>query len=316
MKHILILGGGYIGRALHDHLISVKSMSSCLLSRSHNNSIDYTKKHDLRSWITSWSKLAKAGKAPEFNRPDFIINACGYTGRPNVDACETDREATWYYNVVAATNIQSVADDLGIKVIHISSGCIYTGYSKVYTEEDEPNFGLFDDASWYSKTKHAGELMLKNNPHAHIMRVRMPFCGTLSERNVLNKLRKYENIIDQVNSMTCVDDLTVFIQRFIEAMNISGSHPGVRAGIYNVVNPHPLSTHEVLDLMREYKINNPKWNRITLSDLALMTAAPRSNCVLSDAKIRDELQLQLPPTADSLSLAMKGIHDKLHQGSN
>ena len=30
---------------------------------------------------------------------DVVINASGYTGRPNVDACEDNKDDTWYYNV-------------------------------------------------------------------------------------------------------------------------------------------------------------------------------------------------------------------------
>ena len=35
-------------------------------------------------------------------RPEFIINAAGYTGKPNVDACETTREETLFANTLLA----------------------------------------------------------------------------------------------------------------------------------------------------------------------------------------------------------------------
>ena len=96
------------------------------------------------------------------NRPDIIINACGYTGRPNVDACEDDKADCWDLNVNLPVNISTICKLYSIPFIHVSSGCIYTGYDKEYTEEDEPNFGIgSDDSSWYSKTKHACETISK-----------------------------------------------------------------------------------------------------------------------------------------------------------
>lgn len=301
--HVLILGGGYVGNAMYEHFESddTSCISADILSRTHYNSIDYTKPTLLKQWIRQWAKY----KPSEPKRPDIIINACGYTGRPNVDACEKDRDSTWYYNVVAAKNIQDVGDELGMKVIHVSSGCIYTGYDKTYTEDDEPNFGLFDDASWYSKTKHAGEMMLKDNKNAYILRIRMPFSSTLHDRSIITKLKYYDKVIDQVNSMTCLEDFVLFVDHLIRKIQDKDfyAHPGV----YNVVNPHPLSTHEILERMRHYGVENPKWEKITLTDLAFMTNAPRSNCVLSDKKIQHHYRYQLPTTVLSLERCLENI---------
>jgi dTDP-4-dehydrorhamnose reductase len=239
---------------------------------------------------------------------EFVINTCGYTGRPNVDACEDNIEDTWYYNVIVPVNIQKACKDAGVRMIHISSGCIYNGYDKFYTETDEPDFGLLEPkSSWYSKTKHACEMMLKGRC-VYIMRIRMPFCETWSERSVLTKLIKYDNVINCLNSLTNLEDLCGFITYFIEDI-IDSDRPTYEYGIYNVVNPEPIETAELLSLIDEFGLGNPNWKHIELEELYKKTKTQRSNCVLSDDKI-SKLKLKLPKTRDSLRRCLKNMKDE------
>lgn len=277
---ILILGDGYVGGAL------ARCLSTCytvtLLKKSQ---LDYTDRSILFMYLNKQDEKFA-----------FVINTCGYTGRPNVDACEDNIEDTWYYNVIVPVNIQKVCKDSGVKLIHVSSGCIYNGYTKEYTEDDEPDFGLLNpQSSWYSKTKHACEMMMKDRD-VYIFRIRMPFCTTWSERNVLTKLIKYDNVINQLNSLTNLEDFCGFIMYFMSDI-FEGSKHGY--GIYNVVNPQPLNTQDILDVLSEYGLGNTNWNHVELEDLYKTTKTQRSNCVLSDSKIAN-INLRLPETKQSL----------------
>lgn len=289
---IIILGKGYVGTRLSECLSTcydVTHVSRC--------EVDYTSRVELFSFITSLN-----------DKPGMIINTCGYTGRPNVDACEQNKEDTWNYNVIVPVNIQKVCKDLRIPMIHVSSGCIYDGYEKEFTEEDEPNFGLMSpDSSWYSKTKHACEMMLKDRP-VYIFRVRMPFCATTSKRNILMKLLKYDNIIDMNNSMTCLEDLCGFVLYFMsDLFDSNKKHP---YGIYNVVNPQPASTSQIVQMMKSHGLENENWKTIELDELYKLTAAKRSNCVLSDDKITS-IGLKLPKTIDSLNRSLRAIKQSI-----
>ena len=75
----------------------------------------------------------------EFNNHEqkWLVNCVGYTGKPNVDACESDKQTCWDLNVTFPTILADFCLQNNIKVINISSGCIYDG-SKNYTEEDDP----------------------------------------------------------------------------------------------------------------------------------------------------------------------------------
>ena len=282
--NIIILGKGYVGTALFDCLNKTFDDDTDCVNIYSKAELDYTDRSTLVNRIT-----------PE----TWVINTCGYTGRPNVDACEDNKDDTWYYNVCVPMKIMSSCKETGAHFVHVSSGCIYDGYDKDYTENDEPNFGLLsNESSWYSKTKHAGEMSLKNEP-AHILRIRMPFCATWSERNVLTKLIKYDNVIDCVNSMTNLEDFCLFISHYI-------TQKEPKPGLYNVVNPGKLPTSEILYMLRKYSLENPNWNTITLDELYKTTKAKRSNCVLSDQKI-ENMNLQLPDVLSSLNRCCKQL---------
>ena len=60
-------------------------------------------------------------------KPEFVINAAGYTGKPNVDACETARADTLAGNTLLPQTIAHACAAAGIPWGHVSSGCIFSG---------------------------------------------------------------------------------------------------------------------------------------------------------------------------------------------
>ena len=301
MIDVLILGKGYIGTALYNNLSQRSDLEVRIVSKSE---LQYDDPKTFEETITSRVNIMPWASNL------IVINASGYTGRPNVDACETDRDRAWYYNVTVPGMIGDTCSRHGVHNIHISSGCIYNGYDKEYNECDEPNFGLKEEySSWYSKTKHAGELKLYGT-NSHIFRIRMPFCSTTSERNILMKLLKYDNIINQMNSLTNIEDLAEFTSKFISPEGPLFDSGG---GVYNVVNPSPMSTAMIVNILKHNGINNPKWRYIELDELlANHTKTGRSNCVLSSDYIKS-LGFELPNTEHSLVRCVNAIKDELHE---
>ena len=51
--------------------------------------------------------------------PNYIINCAGYTGKPNVDACEINKESCWQGNVTIAKYLSDICNTLNIKYIQI-----------------------------------------------------------------------------------------------------------------------------------------------------------------------------------------------------
>jgi dTDP-4-dehydrorhamnose reductase len=281
-KQILILGGGYIGSHLNHHLIKAGYVTKVITA----NDVNY---HDKK---TFWNFVVR-----DFT-PAYVINCSGFTGRPNVDEGESKKELCWLLNVLSPMQCADVCAANGIRYIHIGSGCIYTGYDKDYAEEDAPNFGLFDTASsFYSKTKHAFEVMSKNHP-VKIIRIRMPISKLSDSRSFLTKIKNYNNIIDFKNSKTYIPDLCKFVEVLLENETLNWTSQD----IYNVVNPHPLTTLEVMIIMKEFGLHNPDWKIVKINELDLKTG--RSNCVLSNEKASALLTFR--PESDIIKEALYG----------
>lgn len=259
MNNILILGAGYVGTELLNH--TNKTTNKYWLKSRKD--LDYSSELELRRFILN-------------NDISYVINCSGFTGRPNVDEGEIKKKECWELNVALPLKISNTCKNLQINYIHISSGCIFSGYEKEFTEEDEPNFGLYNHSSFYSKSKHAFETL---NDYGCTIRVRMPFSDDLHERSYITKILKYDNLINFKNSKTYIPDLCSFIEYIIERKIVTNT-----IGVINFVNPGALDTMQVTDLMTVYGIENPKWAYVDPKSLKM--AAPRSNCVLSINKLK------------------------------
>ena len=279
-KRVLICGNGYVGGYVFAQLSKNTSLEVTLESKA---TLDYTDEYYLRDYLKE-------------QRFDYLINAQGYTGRPNVDAAERDKEACWKYNVQVPVMFNTVCRELHVQPIHITSGCIFTGYDKAWSEADEPNFGVFNSAaSFYSTSKHAFESVSDNGI---TIRIRMPFCDTLNERSYLTKIHKYDNLISAVNSKTYIPELVDFIEQIIE---------DERKGhdIVHFTNPEPLETAGVVELMKEHGLENEDWSWVDLKDLNL--AAGRSNCILDSTKLKEEYGFTMLTETEALRKALKAI---------
>lgn len=258
--NVLILGAGYVGTELLNH--TNKTTNKYWLKSRKD--LDYSNELELRRFILN-------------NDISYVINCSGFTGRPNVDEGEIKKKECWELNVLLPLKISNTCKNLQINYIHISSGCIFSGYDKEFTEDDKPNFGLYNHSSFYSKSKHAFETL---NDYGCTIRVRMPFSDDLHERSYITKILKYDNLINFKNSKTYIPDLCSFIEYIIERKIVTNT-----IGVINFVNPDPFDTMQVTDRMTVYGIENSKWAYVDPKLLNMV--APRSNCVLSINKLKD-----------------------------
>ena len=108
---IVLLGAtGYVGKAFQ-RALARQGAPFIALSRSQ---LDYTRYSDLVRFLKE-------------QHASFLINAAGYTGKPNVDACEADRADTLQGNVLLPLTISHACTVTKTPWGHVSSGCIYNG---------------------------------------------------------------------------------------------------------------------------------------------------------------------------------------------
>jgi 3,5-epimerase/4-reductase len=264
MSKVILIGHGYIGNAIKKELEA--------------QNIDYT-------WIRHTDPIP-AGKRS-------IINASGFTGVPNVDACEIYKQETINGNVLYPLFLEQTEK---CPIVHISSGCVYTGYDKQYTEEDDPNFN-FSNGSFYSGSKVLEQKLLEPYMHkSYLLRIRMPFSDDDNPKNLFSKLARYEKLIDYENSLSYVPDVAKV------AVEFANKYKTIPKGLYNVCNPGSTTTKRLADLLG---FNKP-W--FTKEEFKSAVVAPRSNCVLNVDKLQNVFPIQtLESALDSCILKYKQL---------
>ncbi|MBP7089009.1 MAG: sugar nucleotide-binding protein, partial [Candidatus Omnitrophica bacterium] len=221
--------------------------------------------------------------------PKIIINCIGNTGGSNVDGCEDNKQQTLLANTFIPIMLGDRAFRRNIKLVHISSGCIYHfdyAKRKPISEEDKPDF--FD--LFYSRSKIYAEralMGLLESSNILITRIRIPLDNKPHPKNILTKILKFQRVIDVPNSITYIPD---FIEMLKHLIKIDAK------GIYNAVNKNPLRYPEILEVYKKYV---PDYNYKTMSYKELNLV--RTNLVMSVAKL------------ESTGFKVRDIHDVLEE---
>ncbi len=227
-------------------------------------------------------------------RPDIVINCAGKTGRPNIDWCEDHKIETLRSNVTGALIVLEECMKRDLYLVHFSSGCIYEGDKggQGFTEEDPPNYL----GSYYSRTKAWVDQIMRDFP-VLTLRMRMPFDGSLSDRNLIMKLRKYSRVLTEPNSITHLPD-------FFRAMTTLIARRAT--GIYNIVNEGMISPFEIMTRYRERVAPSHTFEPLLLDRLGEVAKAGRSNCRLSAAKL-GSVGIQMPPVHAAIDQALDAL---------
>lgn len=264
---IYLLGGsGYVGQA-YQALLTRKGIPFRNVRRAE---LDYTNRDVLRA-------------ALEHDKPEFLINAAGYTGKPNVDACELHKHECLFGNAVLPGIIAEASTAAGVPWGHVSSGCIFTGArpdGSGFTEEDTPNFTFrTNNCSFYSGSKALGEEVLAGQPHVYLWRLRIPFDNHDNPRNYLTKLLRYQRLLEATNSISQLEEFC--------AATLACWEKRVPFGTYNVTNPGQVTTREVVDLIKRAGVSQKNFEFFADEREFMKTAAktPRSNCVMDSSKL-------------------------------
>ena len=290
---IILLGGtGYIGEAFAREL---KRRGQDHVSLTRKN-VDYTKFEVLLGFLRE-------------HKPEFVLNAAGYTGKPNVDACELHKADTLQGNTLFPQTVAQACAVAGVPWGHVSSGCIYAG-AKIaeggavrvekdmtrpslrallennpsaihgFTETDPPNFSFRDGpCSFYSGTKALGEEAILGIGRSYIWRLRIPFDEYDNARNYLSKVQRYSKVYDNANSISHRAD---FVNACLDTWKLR-----VPFGIYNVTNPGFVTTKHVVEQIVKHLKPPRKFEYWTNDEEFYKVAAktPRSNCIMDCSKL-------------------------------
>jgi len=207
------------------------------------------------------------------HKPDILVNCIGHVGKRNVDDCELDVDKCLLANTMVPVWLGEIAFRNPVKLVHISSGCIYHyDYDKQrpITEEDVPDYYKL----FYSRTKIYAEGVLQalsQRSNILIVRIRVPLDIYPNSRNILNKLIQYKTIIDIPNSITYIPD---FIKALEHLLKIDAK------GIFNVTNKGGLRYPQLMDVYKKY-VPDFQYSILPMKRFPL----DRTNLVLSVRKL-------------------------------
>ena len=290
---IVLLGAtGYIGQAFE---IEIRRRGWTFTSVSRPK-VDYTRFETLLGFLKN-------------TMPELLINAAGYTGKPNVDACETAQAETLAGNTLLPQTIAHACAAMKTPWGHVSSGCIFSG-AKVfqngqlrvekdltkpdlralaesnpsaihgYVETDDPNFTFRNPpCSFYSGTKALADEAIAGIGQNYIWRLRIPFDEFDHSRNYLTKVQRYKKVYDNVNSISHRFD---FARACLDLWQRRAPF-----GIYNLTNPGFITTRQVVEMIERILAPNRKFEFWSSDEEFYEFGAktPRSNCVLDTSKL-------------------------------
>jgi len=242
-------------------------------------------------------------------RPEFIINAAGYPGSPNIDTCEHAREETLHANMLLPQQIAHVCALTKTPWGHVSSGGIFCGAKievngevhierdlsqpdvrrflelhpealRGFTEQDEPNFSfLSPPCSFYSGTKALGEQVISDTGECYVWRPALPFDEGDHPRNFISKLQHYAKIFDQIISASHTRDFAAACLDLWEAR--------ADFGTYHVANPGFISTRRVAEMIHARLCPDRDFEFWESADEFYSHAAKelRPNCLLDVSKL-------------------------------
>jgi dTDP-4-dehydrorhamnose reductase len=159
-------------------------------------------------------------------KPDAIIHCAAYTA---TDKAEDERELCYKINVDGTKYIAKACKKIDAKLAYISSDYVFDGSGdKPFKTTDAPN-----PINWYGKTKHEGELEVKNFLRKYfIIRTSWVFGknGNNFVKTMLslaNKFGEVSVVNDQIGSPTYTPDLA----RLLADMSLSDKY-----GVYHATN--------------------------------------------------------------------------------
>ena len=241
-------------------------------------------------------------------KPDIVINT---TALHNVDYCEYHQEETFNINTKAVGMIADLCNNLGSRLIHISTDFIFDGKKGNYSESDSPN-----PLNIYAKSKLEGELQAKRSASYSILRPSVVYGWTPLETQgltsssgkpmnfalwALSKMKKGEElkiVNDQFTSPTLADVLAAV------ALRVATTEENE---LYHVSGTSCISRYEFISKVARIMGHIADYIKPIESKSFDQVAKRPMNSCLNCEKVQKELNYELPNIDQSLAIMRSQI---------
>lgn len=237
--------------------------------------MDLTKEEDVKKNIFEY-------------RPDVIFHCAAYTA---VDKAEEERELCYDVNVNGSKYIAMYGNEVGARVIYISTDYVFDGTKDgIYEVDDKIN-----PVNYYGNTKYLGEEEVKKCNNYVITRISWVF-GINGKNFIKTMLKLAETkkelsvVSDQVGSPTYTKDLSILLVD----MALSD-----KKGIYHVTNEGYCSWYEFAKYIFEVNNIDIKVNPIMSSEYKTVAARPLNSKMSKEKLVNDGFE-RLPDWKDAV----------------
>lgn len=94
-------------------------------------------------------------------KPDYLFHLGAYT---DLEYCELHPEDTYMTNTLSVENAVSIANEINIPILYISTAGIFDGSKDVYDDWDVPN-----PLGHYARSKYAGEVFVQQHGRRYLI---------------------------------------------------------------------------------------------------------------------------------------------------
>jgi len=169
--------------------------------------------------------------------PDVIINAAGIIKQSNSSACV---QIMFELNSLFPKNLLEMCSELNIRLIHLSTDCVFSGKSGMYRELDAP-----DPIDLYGMSKLFGEV---HRPNAITIRTSIIGHEIRNDKSLLEWFLSQDRASGFINAifsgLTTLELSDVILSKIIPNNSLSG--------LYHI-SSNPISKYALLNLIsKEY----------------------------------------------------------------
>lgn len=285
MLNILITGsGGQLGQEIQELANNYSEFN--FISATHQD-LDISDINSIHNFIKD-------------TKIEAIVNCAAYT---SVDKAEEEKEQAFKVNTKGAENLAQIAQEIGAKLIHISTDYVFDGKSYIPYTPESPTKPL----GVYGKSKLEGERAILEIAPKNSAIIRVSWLYGFYGKNFVKtmlRLGKEKNdisvVYDQIGSPTYAFDLAQAILTILP--KLENDNPQ----IYHYANSGVASWFDVAKTALKLVNYQGKINPIPSS--AYPTLATRPNySVLNTSNIREDFNLTIPYWQDSLEHCIKRL---------
>lgn len=235
-------------------------------------------------------------------QPDIVVNAAAYTA---VDQSESESDLAMTINANAPKAISLAAQEIGAKVLHISTDYVFNGQNHTpYLESDQT-----DPLGVYGKSKLLGEIAVQEHCDRHLILRTAWVYGSRGHGNFVKTMLRLgaertelKIVADQIGSPSWSYDIALAITQLINKSaaeeNINGVYHFTNSGVASWYDLAVATFAEAKQLGFPLKIEQVI--PINTAEFPTPTQRPAYS-VLSKAKITAALGTHPPYWRDSLT---------------